>query len=70
MDIGGSYRIFRGPAEEKGKRFFFEKKKQKTFMMLWLAVSAERVLRPKSFLVLFFKKEPLPVRACPSSSHA
>jgi len=29
MDIGGSYRIFRGPAEEKGKRFFFEKRSKK-----------------------------------------
>jgi hypothetical protein len=42
----------------KGKVFFFEKKKQKTFANSALAIP-ER-LRPgfKSFLVLFFKKYP------------
>jgi hypothetical protein len=41
------------------KAFFFEKKKQKTFA--YLAAALPDRARPicKSFLVLFFKKEPL-----------
>jgi hypothetical protein len=48
-----------GGVEEGSKRFFFEKKKQKTFVYwgLWRGVASAR--RSKSFLVLFFKKEPL-----------
>jgi hypothetical protein len=42
--------------EEERKRFFFEKKKQKTFANcgLWRAVAQAR--RSKSFLVTFFQK--------------
>jgi hypothetical protein len=40
------------------KAFFFEKKKQKTFDS-WYAPRRQRAQRDKSFLVLFFKKEPL-----------
>jgi hypothetical protein len=41
----------------KGKVFFFEKKKQKTFIRL-ASASPERLgFISKSFLVLFFKKE-------------
>jgi uroporphyrinogen-III synthase len=47
---------------KEGKRFFFEKKKQKTFVR-WLS-GAPAVVRTqktdKSFLLLFFKKEVLP----------
>jgi len=49
--------------EDEGKRFFFEKKKQKTFIPLpspsTRHVSATRNRTDKSFLVLFFKKEHL-----------
>jgi hypothetical protein len=40
------------------KYFFFEKKKQKTFIC-WFTCRARsvRIPRSKSFLVLFFKKE-------------
>jgi hypothetical protein len=41
------------------KRFFFEKKNQKTFGRLAL-LSGKTWSGRKSFLVLFFKKEPLP----------
>jgi hypothetical protein len=42
------------------KYFFFEKKKQKTFSIsLRAAQRAARTDASKSFLVLFFKKEPL-----------
>jgi hypothetical protein len=46
---------------EGSKRFFFEKKKQKTFPR-W-CVPRAKVWAPtaKSFLVLFFKKEQLSV---------
>jgi hypothetical protein len=41
------------------KEFFFEKKKQKTFSD-WAEASRENSAQTrKSFLVLFFKKEPL-----------
>jgi hypothetical protein len=42
------------------KRFFFEKKKQKTFDTLGLVLSMQRALICKSSLVLSFKKELLP----------
>jgi len=48
---------------EEGKRFFFEKKNQKTFTNL-ASLYPERP-KPKiakSFLLLFFKKEGLPSR--------
>jgi hypothetical protein len=41
------------------KRFFFEKKKQKTFEY-WAEPIQRRPPGDKSFLVLFFKKELLP----------
>jgi len=44
---------------DKGKAFFFEKKKQKTFI-LWAHDPLHDTLKSKSFLVLFFKKELLP----------
>jgi len=44
--------VYEGKAR---KVFFFEKKKQKTFIYFWV-----KQLLEKSFLVLFFKKE----RAC------
>jgi len=46
---------------QERKYFFFEKKKQKTFIHLPLACTAEReaALIDKSFLVLFFKKRTL-----------
>jgi hypothetical protein len=40
-----------------GKAFFFEKKKQKTFIYLGRDVGGMSGQREKSFLVLFFKKE-------------
>jgi hypothetical protein len=45
--------------KEERKRFFFEKKKQKTFANWgpWQARANAR--RTKSFLLLFFKKEAL-----------
>jgi len=44
---------------QERKYFFFEKKKQKTFIHLPLACTAEReaALIDKSFLVFFSKKE-------------
>jgi hypothetical protein len=49
--------------EDEGKRFFFEKKKQKTFIPSpspsTRHVGATRNRTDKSFLVLFFKKEHL-----------
>jgi hypothetical protein len=48
----------------QGKRFFFEKKKQKTFATCPCprpaTAGTARTAMNKSFLVLFFKKEPLP----------
>jgi hypothetical protein len=41
------------------KQFFFEKKNQKTFVNLARAGFTHVVLRSKSFLLLFFKKEVL-----------
>jgi hypothetical protein len=63
----------RGEGRKKGKRFFFEKKNQKTFAPggcggCWARVNSgvvsparlfETPALSKSFLVLFFKKEPL-----------
>jgi hypothetical protein len=43
----------------EGKRFFFEKKKQKTFPTLACAAGERLGSRGKSLLVLFFRKEPL-----------
>jgi len=65
--LGRAARAARGDCYEwchpkQGKSFFFEKKKQKTFAMLSRAASAKRH-EIKRFLVLFFKKEPLPVLA-------
>jgi hypothetical protein len=45
---------------ETGKHFFFEKKKQKTFDYFGFGSPGETKPNSKSFLVLFFKKEPLP----------
>jgi hypothetical protein len=42
------------------KRFFFEKKNQNTFPGLVCAADARLGTKGKSFLVLFFKKAPLP----------
>jgi len=43
---------------EARKYFFFEKKKQKTFVLsVYAADTAVRTRMSKSFLVLFFKKE-------------
>jgi hypothetical protein len=44
--------------DEESKVFFFEKKKQKTFGALSRTLR-QRTPSDKSFLVLFFKKEPL-----------
>jgi hypothetical protein len=45
---------------EGSKRFFFEKKNQKTFESLRAMVNTvPSATGHKSFLVLFFKKEPL-----------
>jgi hypothetical protein len=44
----------------QSKDFFFEKKKQKTFAHLASAFPGRLGPGFKSFLVLFFKKEPLP----------
>ena len=41
------------------KRFFFEKKKQKAFVTAVADSPAAYTQGNKSFLVLFFKKEPL-----------
>jgi hypothetical protein len=51
-----------GDAGSVRKDFFFEKKKQKTFIH-WIRDHIKigpRGLMSKSFLVLFFKKEQLP----------
>jgi len=45
----------------KVKMYFFEKKNQKTFIPLRYACSNERIQGNKRFLLLFFKKEVLPV---------
>jgi hypothetical protein len=46
------------------KRFFFEKKNQKTFALLvYMNAAMGGGEVSKSFLVLFFKKELLPSRA-------
>jgi hypothetical protein len=42
--------------ERKGKRFFFEKKKQKTFVMLSRAGAAVRSIRSKVFWFFFSKR--------------
>jgi hypothetical protein len=42
------------------KAFFFEKKKQKTFVLMELSLSPWPTSGRKSFLLLFFKKEDLP----------
>jgi hypothetical protein len=48
------------PGHREGRKaFFFEKKKQKTFGCFGFGLSGEAQPRVKSFLVLFFKKEPL-----------
>ena len=44
-------------AGKQGKQFFFEKKNQKTFGRLSRTLRKEPRQPPKSFLVLFFKKE-------------
>jgi hypothetical protein len=50
-----------GQAKASGrKRFFFEKKKQKTFGYWLRPLRVGSAWICKSFLVLFFKKEPLP----------
>jgi hypothetical protein len=49
-----------GGVKEESKRFFFEKKKQKTFAN-WATGADNNTDRSKSFLVLFSKKEPLPL---------
>jgi hypothetical protein len=41
------------------KKFFFEKKNQKTFDLIWCIADAARDSTLKSFLLLFFKKEAL-----------
>jgi hypothetical protein len=43
--------------KQGSKRFFFEKKKQKTFIHWARAVPEVSIQMDKSFLVLFFKKE-------------
>jgi hypothetical protein len=57
----GVKRRFTGRAGgEESKAFFFEKKKQKTFThFMFGAPDTLRAQMDKSFLVLFFKKEPL-----------
>jgi hypothetical protein len=54
----GRRRSFRGREGTEERLFFFEKKKQKTFAC-WRALRRQSVQKDKSFLVLFFKKEPL-----------
>jgi hypothetical protein len=44
---------------EERKRFFFEKKKQKTFVYWGLWRGGANARRSKSFLLLFLKKEAL-----------
>jgi len=45
---------------KKRKGFFFEKKEAKNFLELGTGVETGTGSRNKSFLVLFYKKEPLP----------
>jgi hypothetical protein len=45
--------------QEAGKAFFSEEKKQKTFIRWTRPVPTEPRQPDESFLVLFFKKEPL-----------
>jgi hypothetical protein len=52
---------------EKGKHFFFEKKKQKTFDYSASVLQERPKPNSQSFLVLFFKKEPLSA-ACQARS--
>jgi phosphoribosylformylglycinamidine synthase len=55
--------IFRGRKLSGRKAFFFEKKKQKTFVRSgprWTTTFRRAALGDKSFLLLFFKKEGLP----------
>jgi hypothetical protein len=48
-------------AKARKKARFFEKKRGKKLSLLWCAVFATNwAQRTKSFLVLFFKKGPLP----------
>jgi hypothetical protein len=49
-----------GMTREESKRFFFEKKKQKTFVGLAMGRETRRAKEFKSFLLLFSKKEGLP----------
>jgi len=49
----------------KGKIFFSEEKKQKTFMSLSRLSPAVHAQETKSFLVLFFKKELLSCSGLP-----
>jgi hypothetical protein len=49
-----------GLSTEGRKAFFFEKKKQKTFLSLVPAFQNLRGTIDRSFLLLFFKKEGLP----------
>ncbi len=51
----------RDGALAESKAFFFEKKKQKTFVDLAKSLSQSRILMNKSVLVLFFKKTLLPL---------
>jgi hypothetical protein len=45
-----------GHAAKKGKRFFFEKKKQKTFVMLSRALPTAHLKTQKFFWFFFSKK--------------
>jgi hypothetical protein len=45
------------------KNFFFEKKKQKTFIPAGCGAAVANARKSKSFLLLFFKKEALSSRA-------
>ncbi len=57
---GGRARQHRGAGRadvEEGKRFFFEKKKQKTFASLVPNVARVRIFRIKVFLLLFLQKK-------------
>ncbi len=47
-------------AKKEKSLLYLKKKKQKDFIRLVPAVAADGTRRFKSFLVLFFKKEPLP----------
>jgi hypothetical protein len=57
--------------DEGGKRFFFEKKNQKTFASVGSRYPGKTAAKTaKSFLLLFFKKEALAFAGFPSSSCA